>query len=146
MTRAHQSLHRIAVGVIAAYLMALALIVFWPVPVDKPAAGTLTKLIAWLHRHGMPEFIDYAQIEFSSNILLFVPMGIIAALSTRNAWWGLGIGFLTSCTIELGQALFLAARFPSTLDVLANTLGASIGAAIYARAHRRSMAKAALRG
>ncbi len=126
----------------AAYLMVLALIVFWPVPVDKPAAGTLTKLIAWLHRHGMPEFIDYAQIEFSSNILLFVPMGIIAALWTKNAWLGLGIGFLTSCIIEMGQALFLAARFPSALDVLANTLGAGVGAAIYARAHRRSLAKA----
>lgn len=125
----------------AAYLLALAFIVFWPVPVDKPAAGTLTKLIAWLHRHGMPEFIDYAQIEFSSNILLFVPMGIIAAVWTKNAWLGLWIGFLSSCIIETGQALFLAARFPSALDLLANTLGAGIGAAIYALAHKRSVAE-----
>lgn len=122
----------------AAYLVALALIVFWPTPVDKPAAGSLQLVIDWLHGHGMPTFIDYAQIEFSSNILLFVPMGIIAAVWTRKAWFGLGIGFLTSCVIELGQALFLAARFPSGLDVLANALGAGIGAGIYYVAHKRN--------
>ncbi|MHA7269799.1 VanZ family protein [Arthrobacter sp. HLT1-20] len=136
MTRTNKTLHRLAVGLMAAYLVALALIVFWPTPVDRPAAGSLHRVIAWLHLHGMPAFIDYAQIEFSANILLFVPMGIIAAVWTKKALWGLVIGFLTSCTIELSQSLFLAARFPSMLDVLANTLGAGIGAGIYYLAHR----------
>lgn len=114
----------------AAYLVALALIVFWPTPVDKPAAGILHQMISWLHVHGMPKFIGYAQIEFFSNILLFVPMGVIAAVRMKNVWLGVGIGFLASCIIELSQALFLAARFPSALDVLANTLGAAVGAGI----------------
>lgn len=137
MTRPHQTLHRIAVGLMAAYLVALALIVFWPTPVDKPAAGSLRQMISWFHLHGMPAFIGYAQIEFSANILLFVPMGIIAAEWTKNAWLGLGVGLLTSSIIELSQSLFLAARFPSALDILANTLGAGIGAVVYYFSHKR---------
>lgn len=120
----------------AAYLVALALIVFWPTPVDKPVAGSLHRIISWLHLHGIPNFIGYAQSEFTSNILLFVPMGVIAAARTKNAWLGLGIGFLASCIIEVSQALFLVARFSSALDVLANTLGAAVGAVIYFLVHR----------
>ncbi len=121
----------------AAYLVALALIVFWPTPVDKPAAGFLDQTISWLHHHGMPKFVGYAQIEFSSNILLFVPMGVIASVRLKSVWLSVGIGFLASCIIELSQALFLSARVPSVLDVVANTLGAAVGAGIYFLAHRR---------
>lgn len=143
MTRTHQTLHRIALGLMAAYLVALSLIVFWPTPVDRPAAGTIRQIVSWLHDHGMPAFIGYSQIEFSANILLFVPMGIIAAVWTKRAWLGLGIGILTSCIIELSQSLFLAARFPSALDILANTLGAGIGAGVYFFSHRQALVEPA---
>ncbi len=120
----------------ATYLVALVLIVFWPTPVDRPAANDLNNFIAWMHRHGVPTFIGYGKIEFSANIVMFIPMGIIASVWTKRAWAGLLVGFAASVCIELGQALFLAERFASVIDVLANTLGAGIGATLYFVGHR----------
>ena len=120
----------------AAYVVALMLIVFWPTPVDRPAAGILDQFITWMHRHGSPTAIGYAQIEFSANVALFVPMGIIASVWTQRAWAGLLVGAGSSVLIELGQALFLAARYATVLDVVANTLGAGIGAVVFHLAHK----------
>ena len=138
MSAPNHTLHRLALALMAAYLIAVALIVFWPTPVDRPAAGTLDQLIAWMHLNGVPKSLGYSQIEFSANIVLFIPMGFIASVWMKNAWVGLVVGALASSFIELSQALFLAARFASGLDVLANTLGAGLGAVVYFAVHRRS--------
>ncbi|MDJ0313993.1 VanZ family protein [Arthrobacter sp. H35-D1] len=136
MTPTNRRLHRISLCLMAAYLVALVLIVFWPTPVDRPAAGSLNHFIAWIHRRSVPTFIGYGKIEFSANIAMFIPMGIIASAWTKQAWAGLLVGFMASVCIELAQALFLAERFASGLDVLANTLGAGIGATLYFVGHR----------
>ena len=93
-----------------------------------------------MHRHGVPKAIGYAQIEFSANIALFIPMGIIASVWTQRAWAGLLVGAGASLLIELAQSLFLTARYSSVLDVVANSLGAGIGAVAYyiAQRHYRS--------
>ncbi len=61
-----------------------------------------------------------------SNILLFFPIGFLYQLTTkrRGALW-LGAGM--SLTIEFLQ-IFIPARTPSIIDILANTLGAGLGA------------------
>jgi VanZ family protein len=61
-----------------------------------------------------------------SNILLFLPIGFLYRLTTKRRgvlWLGAGI----SLTIEILQ-LFIPARTPSVVDILANTLGAGFGA------------------
>ena len=136
MNPSNRLLHRISFCLIATYVMALALIVFWPTPVDRPVAGTLGDFITWIHRHGAPQSIGYSQIEFTANIAMFVPMGIIASVWTKRAWAGLLVGFVASLVIELGQALFLPERFASGFDVLANTIGAGIGAAACYFSHK----------
>ena len=88
----HQTLHRISLCFVGAYLVALVLIVFWPTPVDRPAAGTLHSLIVWIHSHGVPTFIGYNTIEFTANIVMFVPMGIIASGWIKKAWLGAALG------------------------------------------------------
>ena len=45
------------------------------------------------------------------------------------------VGFEASVFVETSQAMFLAERYASVLDVLANTLGAGIGAAAYFVVH-----------
>ncbi|MDD0857187.1 VanZ family protein [Arthrobacter alpinus] len=124
-------LHRITVALAAAYLLAVVLIVFWPTPVDRPAAGTLHQVLSWLYRHGMPRFVNYSVVEFSANIVMFIPLGIIASSYFKNAVVGVIIGALSSCLIELGQTLLLPDRYATGLDVLANTLGAGLGAFSY---------------
>ncbi|MFQ4150482.1 VanZ family protein [Arthrobacter sp. LAPM80] len=137
MNPTNQTLHRLSLCLMAAYLVALALIVFWPTPVDRPAAGILNHFIAWMHHHGVPKFLGYNTIEFSANIIMFVPMGIIASVWTKRAWAGVLVGFAASVLIETCQGLFLAQRYASALDVLANTLGAVVGAVVYLLAHER---------
>ncbi|MGN7253312.1 VanZ family protein [Arthrobacter sp. SAFR-014] len=116
-------------GLLALYLGALAFVAFWPTPVDRPIAGRLQATLFALHRSGIPELINYNFVEFASNILMFTPIGMLAALAFPAFHRGRIVlsAFLASCCIELGQKLFLHDRFPSAMDIVANTAGAMLG-------------------
>lgn len=111
------------------YLIALALIAFWPTPVDADARGALEAVIAWLHNHGAPGSVRYGAVEFGANIALFVPVGFfVSILAGARRWWlGMCLGATASCLIELGQFVFLPHRFATVEDVLANTTGTIVG-------------------
>ena len=51
------------------YFTALALLALWPTEVDVPARPMLASITA-----NMP-WLTYARIEFSANVLLFMPFG-----------------------------------------------------------------------
>jgi glycopeptide antibiotics resistance protein len=123
---------RVTLWLALAYVVSLALIAFWPTPVDRSLQGSLSAVIAWLHRIGAPPWLNYAVVEFSSNVVLFIPIGLlVGAFAGRRRWWlGIVVGFFTSCCIELGQLLFLPERYATINDVIANTLGAVIGALV----------------
>ncbi|WP_373992539.1 VanZ family protein [Arthrobacter sp. E44] len=108
----------------------LALIAFWPTPVDQPISGQLSAVLTFLRRHGFPGWFNYKFVERSSNVVIFVPLGFVAALAfPSKRWWQIGaFGLLVSGCIELGQLLFLHGRFASTSDIVTNTLGAVTGA------------------
>jgi len=123
----HQRLWQL---VLAAMAIPLAFIAFWPSPVDKPVSGQLAAVLTYLHRHGTPRWFNYNSVEASANIVLFMPVGFVAALAfPSKRWWQIGaFGALVSGCIELGQLLFLHDRFASLSDILTNTSGAAIGA------------------
>lgn len=108
----------------------LALIAFWPSPVDKPLSEQLSVVLAFLHRHGVPSCFDYKFVEATANVVLFMPVGFVAALAfPSKRWWQIGaFGLLVSGCIELGQLLFLHDRFASPSDIATNTSGAVMGA------------------
>ena len=112
-----------------AYALILGAIALWPTPVDRAGAGLLAKALKGLHRRGMPGWIDYAFVESASNVLLFVPLGalVVWVLGKRYWWAGALAGMLLSALIELAQFLFLPERYPTLLDVAANTAGATLG-------------------
>lgn len=124
------ALHRTTVFLTFAYLVVLALIAFWPTPVDRDAEELLASFVGWLHRHGAPLWMQYDAIEFGANIALFFPVGLFVVIlaGARHWWLGLFVGFTASCAIELGQLVFLPARFATVNDVVANTAGATAGA------------------
>lgn len=128
MTR---SLTRLTLALGTPYLVALALIAFWPTPVDAGMRGDLNRTTAWFARHDLSA-VDYSLIESGANVVLFIPLGLLLALHLRpgRAWIAVAVGALTSCVIELGQLLFLAARYATLEDVAANTTGAALGALI----------------
>lgn len=120
----------------------LAFVVFWPSPIDKPVAAQLSKAIALMHRHGVPAFVDYGFIEFTANIALFIPVGLLFGLMIPLRWWpvALVLGPLLSAGIEFAQGMLLSERYSSMYDVIANSIGATIGvmAAVLLRAAVRA--------
>jgi glycopeptide antibiotics resistance protein len=127
--RRHDLLRRAALWVSLAYLVALTLIAFWPIPVDRGAHGSISSVVLWLHRHGVPAWLNYAVIEFTANIALFVPVGLLVVLLAGAHRWWLGplFGAAISSAIEVGQLVFLPERFATVNDVIANSLGAVLG-------------------
>ncbi|WP_167133909.1 VanZ family protein [Arthrobacter sedimenti] len=116
-------------GLCAVWLVAVAFIVLWPTPVDHEAAGILRRGLGFLHRHGFPAFITYNVVEFTSNVLMFVPLGLFWFILAphRWRWWGPVAGFALSALIEVTQLVLLPQRFATPYDVLANTTGAMTG-------------------
>jgi glycopeptide antibiotics resistance protein len=101
-----------------------------PTTLDNGFESSIDRLLAVAHRHGMPEWFDYARLEFTANIGMFVPLAfIVAMLLPSTAWWlALLICPALSVCIELAQATFLSGRFATVSDVVANSIGSLIGA------------------
>lgn len=123
---------RVVAVLLVAYLGFVCLVTLTPTPVDSPYQVYIAKALAKLHAHGLPVWFGYNHVEFSANVAMFVPIGFLAALLLpRKAWWVLiFLGSFISGAIELAQQAFLPARFAEPRDVLANSLGALVGAVI----------------
>lgn len=107
---------------VAGYAVVLALIAFWPQPVDS-GAGALLK---WITTH-IP-LLTYARIEFGANILLFVPLGVgMALMLPALRYLVMPVALLTSLSIESVQGVLIDARTPSVFDIVANVSGAALG-------------------
>ena len=88
-----------------AYLVVLALIVFLP----AREAGRLTGVVGWLAlqvgKLGIPVDPAYVVLEFTANILLFLPFGLLATVAypRLRPVLVIAIGFASSVVIELVQ-------------------------------------------
>lgn len=112
------------------YAVGLGIVLFSPIPVDSLFTSALDEGLAWAQAHDAPGFVDYAFLEFTANILAYVPIGCIGVLAFGSHRWGWVVlfGIVASATVELTQALFLTARTASLADILANSLGVLVGA------------------
>lgn len=126
------SMRRPAAVALAIYGTLVAAIGFFPTPVDRDATPLIRTVLAALHKGGMPDWFNYHFIEFTANIALFVPFGVLAVFATGrwHVWLAVLAGGGASVVIEAVQWLLLPERFPSGLDVLANTIGTVVGVAI----------------
>ena len=77
------------------------------------------------------------------NVLLYIPLGLAAALvflrrhsRAASALGAIAAAFAVSLSVEMLQA-FMPQRDPSSLDVLTNVLGGTLGAVIALRAEGR---------
>jgi glycopeptide antibiotics resistance protein len=101
-------------------------------PDASTSNGAVHGLARYVYRLGAP----YAQaadvVQWALNVALFVPGAFAAALLwPRVRWWRWVLtGLAVSAAIEALQAAFLPARTPEARDLLANTLGAALGAGL----------------
>jgi glycopeptide antibiotics resistance protein len=120
-------------GLAGAYGAALLLVGLWPTHVDenmdmvnRPPTTWLVNILSLTPAQG------YDIGEFSANVLLFVPLGLLAmGLVPRLSWVRLALGAgALSVLIELAQTIYRPDRTGSLRDVVANTFGAVLGAAL----------------
>ena len=113
------------------YVVVVLLITQWPLPPDPYGPGWVQSALAWLHDVGLPQAVDVPLVEALANVAMFVPLGLLLPAATLlRPWAAVPVGAVFSTLIELSQLAFLPHRFPTVQDVVMNTLGAAIGAAV----------------
>ncbi|MGJ9422942.1 VanZ family protein [Aeromicrobium sp. CF3.5] len=132
-----------------AYALALVVIALWPNRVDSAFDVNQTLAGQWLLDRGLTNAETYWLVEFWSNVALYAPLGIFAmAMVPTLRWWHtVMLAIVVSGTFELLQGL-LSGRTASGQDVVANTMGAAIGAGlvVVSRALRPLFAKETAHG
>ncbi len=120
--------HRLLLAVTGLYLLAVAWITLNPFPGDPHRNAFLEGLLAAFAATPALAWIDYDVVEFTANILLFVPMGVLLALllGRGRRWLALSLGIAASLAIEFVQ-VFEPARVSDARDIIANSLGAIVG-------------------
>ncbi|MEV8214881.1 VanZ family protein [Leifsonia sp. NPDC077715] len=113
------------------YLLAVAGITLDPAPGNPAGNPLLRALLRAVSAVPGLGWVDYSVAEFTANVLLFVPMGVLFTLllGVWRWWLAVAIGVVATLLIEFTQ-LFLPARVSDPRDLLANTLGTLIGVAI----------------
>ncbi|MDQ0649204.1 glycopeptide antibiotics resistance protein [Microbacterium natoriense] len=125
----------IAIGV--PFLAVIAFLALTPRRIEERIPNVLDLVLATAHRLGWTS-LDFMTLEILANVLVFIPVGIIAYVFAprRLRWLALLAGPAASVSIELVQLLALPNRVPSIADVAENVLGATIGVALCALASR----------
>jgi glycopeptide antibiotics resistance protein len=115
---------------LAIYAVALVVVGYFPVPVDRGVSPLVGEFVLFMQRYILP--FTYETVEFTANVLWFVPFGLLGVLALGRRWWWLVLllGAAVSTAIEAGQWLLLPERTPTPVDVVANTVGTAIGVAI----------------
>ncbi|WP_195907774.1 VanZ family protein [Microbacterium gorillae] len=125
------------VGLLA-YLGVVLAATLSPTPLDKGYGGAIDKVLSVGYRNGLPAWFGYAELEFLANVAMFIPLGFLLGLvlPRRGIWVGILLLPAFSAGVEACQAMFLAARFATIGDVIANSIGGWVGllAAVIIRA------------
>ena len=128
-----RQLHPVARGVVAvllaAWLAELALALLAPPPHCPP--GLVENLARVGAEEGLPPSLTaLSRVEFVLNVVAFVPVPFLGALLWAHlTWrdWTAG-GFVASFAVEVIQAVAFPERSATHADIVANTLGALVGA------------------
>lgn len=120
---------RLLAGLLGLEVVGIVWLVLNPSPATP--TGAVANLSDALAAIGVPAALaDTSLIEFYLNVQLFVPLTILCSLlwPRVKVWGWLVAGLLISSTLEWLQMQFLSDRTSTSRDIIANTLGAGVGA------------------
>src|SRR5215207_5818422 len=130
-----QARHRWWLVLLAAvYGGVLAVVLLWPVHIDGEGGFIQPDAtLAFLARLRVPVGVRYLIFESGANALLFLPLGALwagwaAVPRYRRIATAAGLGAAVSLVAETLQQLVLPDRTFDLRDIVANTLGAALGA------------------
>lgn len=122
---------RVIGGVLVVYLVLLAIALLAPTNTDQ--SSMVSWLSDWLIRFGVsPRVVSFPRMEFVMNVAIIAPATFLASMLWPRWTWRdwTAAGFVASGVVELTQAALLPHRDGSFSDIVANTLGAMLGAAL----------------
>jgi glycopeptide antibiotics resistance protein len=128
---------RIAGLALALYAGLLGLVLLSPRSTTQ--SDLVVRLVTELDRLGVPEsLVTFARAEVVMNAAIVVPLTFLGSLVLRRVRWQdwTTYAFLGAIAVELTQGLLLPDRQASFSDIVANTVGALLGA-LLARLLRR---------
>ncbi|MGB3375157.1 MAG: VanZ family protein [Microbacterium sp.] len=134
MLRSESVRRRWAVYGLFCYGLVVAIVLFSPVSYS----GIVNRISEWLALGFGLDWFGSGWIEFSANVLMFVPLGLFLVLLIGRIGYGIVLAAVSSAGAELIQFI-IPSREPALRDVLANTLGAVLGALIAALLLRRGV-------
>ena len=105
------------------HVATVALVVLSPISYSTILHAITHWLDATLHVGGFGS----GWVEFLANVVMFLPLGFLLALLFRRPWHGVMLALGLSIVVELAQ-IVIPSRQPSLRDILANALGAALGA------------------
>ena len=110
---------------LAAYLLVVLAVLVLPVGYG----GIVIAIGDWLRTDLSVGWFGYGWIEFAANVAMFAPLGLLLTLLLGQPWRGVLLALALSASAELVQ-IVVPSRQASLRDIVANVLGAAIGAAI----------------
>lgn len=125
------TLRRRAAIALAGYSVVLAWVLLNP-SASVPS-GTVSVLGAIGDALGLPGRLTVgSRIEFALNALILAPVSALGLVVWPRTTWRdwTAYGFAISGGVELFQALLLSGRSATMVDIVANTLGAAVGAVV----------------
>lgn len=119
----------IAAVMLAGVVMVILVLTLRPTPVTEGNMGGIDRVLSVAHSAGVPDAFNYHALEFTANIVMFIPFGLFLALvlPPRARWLVLLAVPAFSGALELAQALFLERRSGNIGDVISNTIGGWLG-------------------
>lgn len=115
--------------VLVVYVAALGFLVLWPTHPDALWQPFTVSLLQHFAAHPGTSWISYEVLNDITNLVLFLPVGLIAILSVGSRrWW---LVFLLGCVgaagVEVLQALFLPGRVADISDAVFGAIGVLVG-------------------
>jgi VanZ family protein len=118
---------------LAVYSALLALALFSPSSEHQSSA--VAHLGSLLTSLGVPSrLVTYPRLSVVMNAAIIVPVTFLGSLSFPSWSWRdwTAAGFLVAVVVELAQGLLLPGREATFSDIVANTMGALVGALVVA--------------
>ena len=110
------------------FFAGLAILTLTPARVERSMPNLLDLVLGAAHRMGWAA-LDFTRLEIIANVLVFVPVGVLAFLFMPRMIWPLAllIGPAISVAIEVAQRVALPHRAATFSDIVANSVGATAG-------------------
>ena len=127
----------VASAALAVYAVALVVALLAPTSTDQ--AGMVSWLGGVLGELGAPgPLTRFDHLEVLMNALIVAPVSFLGSVVRPSLGWRswTALGFATSVAVELIQWQLLPDRHASLSDVVANTLGALLGATAFLAVRR----------